>query len=150
VPQRIVDVLEVVEIEEQDGDAGVASLDERQGMLDAIAEEVAIGQQRQRIVERELPELLLQGLALADVAEVESETLHGGVLSEIAAHALENIAMGVALDAQLDGSDRSGLHFGQLGEERLQLLGVLTLPQLVQILAGHHLGPESESPLARG
>ena len=41
------------------------SLGERQRVLDAVPEQAAVGEQRQRIVERQLAQLFLERLALA-------------------------------------------------------------------------------------
>ena len=80
VAERIVDVLEVVEVEEHDRDEALAALRQGERVLHAVAEQVAVRQQRQRIVEGELAQLLLERLALADVAEVQRQALHGRVV----------------------------------------------------------------------
>ncbi len=92
VAERVVDVLEVVQIEEHDRDRALAALRERQCVLHAVAEQVAVGEQRQRIVEGQLAQLLLERLALADVAEVERQALHRRVLAEVAADALDDVS----------------------------------------------------------
>src|SRR5207245_4215535 len=100
--EGIIDVLEVVEVEEHDRHRALAALGEGQRVLHAIAEQIAVGEQRQGIVERQLPQLLLERLALADVAEIERETLDRRILHEIAADALDHAALVLALNAQLD------------------------------------------------
>ena len=67
VPERVVDVLELVEVEEQEGHQLVvpASLDER--LLQPVLEQGAVGQVRQGIVVREVPDLLLGAQAVGDV-----------------------------------------------------------------------------------
>src|SRR5688500_19126527 len=87
--QRIVDVLEVVEIQEHHGDELPRAMCQRQRVLDAVAEQAAVGEQRQRIVERELAQLFLEGLAFTDVAEIEREPRNGRVIEQIATDTLE-------------------------------------------------------------
>ena len=57
------------------------ALRQRQRVLHAVAEQVAVREQRQRVVEGELAQLLLERLALADVAEVERQALHRRILA---------------------------------------------------------------------
>src|SRR5260370_585469 len=54
VPQGVVDVLEVVEVEEQDREAAQAALRQSERVLHAVAEQVAVRKQCQRVVEGEL------------------------------------------------------------------------------------------------
>ncbi len=89
VAERVVDVLEVVEVEEQDCDTLARALRERQCVLDAVAEQAAVGEQGERVVEGELAQLLLERLALADVAEVEREAGDCRVVEQVAADGLE-------------------------------------------------------------
>ena len=81
VAERVVDVLEVVEIQEHHRDVAPRAPGQRQRVLDAIAKQVAIGEPRQRIVEGQLAQLLLEALALADVAEVQRQALHRRVVA---------------------------------------------------------------------
>ena len=68
VPEAVVDHLEVVEVDEHDGRGGRGPAVER--VLDALAEEAAVGQSRQRIVECLEHELLFEGLAFLQIARV--------------------------------------------------------------------------------
>ena len=67
--ERIVDDLEVVEIDEQHGDLGPASRLARQRPFDVIAEEHAIGEPGQRIVEGVVEQLLLEVFLVGPVDE---------------------------------------------------------------------------------
>ena len=125
MPEGVVDVLEVVEVEEHHRDLMPAAPRQSQRMLHAVAEQVAICKQRERIVERELPQLLLERLALADVAEIERQALHRRILRQVAADDLEHIAIRAALDAQFDRADGAAGGSGDFGEEGLQPLAVL-------------------------
>ena len=60
VPQGVVDHLETVEVEEQDGDGADRSRAARERVLDAVAEEGAVGELGQRVVERLVAQLLLE------------------------------------------------------------------------------------------
>ena len=117
VAERVVDVLEVVQVEEHDRDRALPALRERERVLHAVAEQVAVGEQRQRIVEGQLAQLLLERLALADVAEIQRQALHRRILREVAADALDHVALGAALDAQLHRADGARGRRGDLGQE---------------------------------
>ena len=69
VPEGVVDPLEVVEVHEQQGDApGLAALP-REGALEVIAQQHAVGEAGQRVVERVVDEPRLQPLAVRRVDE---------------------------------------------------------------------------------
>ena len=61
-------------------DRSLRALRQRERMLDAVAEQAAVRKQSQRIVEGELAQLVLERLALADVAQIQGEALHGRVV----------------------------------------------------------------------
>ena len=64
--QRIVDVLEEIEIEQMDGN-DVAALDAGQRVLQPLVEQHAVGQAGQRIVQRHVRDLGLGAALLGDV-----------------------------------------------------------------------------------
>ena len=64
--QRVVDVLEVVEVE-QVGGHDLAALDARQRLLQALVEQHAVGQAGQRVVQRHVRDLGLRAALLGDV-----------------------------------------------------------------------------------
>ena len=68
VAQGVVDGLEVVEVHEQHRDRLVVALLSIDGVRDAVVEQRPVREARHRVVERLVRELLLEGLALADVA----------------------------------------------------------------------------------
>jgi hypothetical protein len=74
VPERVVDHLEAVEVEEEQRERPSGpppgALD---GELEVIHEEGAVGQPRQRVVQRAVDELLLGPLAVRDVLNLEDE-----------------------------------------------------------------------------
>jgi len=69
-PERIVDLLEAVEIDQHDGrpDSGVG-LGQREHALETIEEQLAIGQPGQIVVDRVMEQALLRVLELGDVGE---------------------------------------------------------------------------------
>nr|WP_291981179.1 hypothetical protein [Candidatus Accumulibacter sp. ACC005] len=69
VAERVVDRLEAVEVEEHQGDAAVRPPGQRQGLLEAVAQEQAVGQPCQRVVVGQEFGALLRGLALGDVGK---------------------------------------------------------------------------------
>jgi hypothetical protein len=71
VAEAVVDRLEVVQVDEEDG--GVAEVAAVEGVLDPLAEQAAVGQPGQRVVEGLEGQLLLEGLALLQVAGVEDD-----------------------------------------------------------------------------
>ena len=64
--QRVVDVLEVVEIEQMDGHH-VAALDARQRLFEPLVEQHAVGKAGERVVQRHVRDLGLRAALLGDV-----------------------------------------------------------------------------------
>ncbi len=87
--QAVVDGLEVVEIEEQYREL-VGSTDPAvKRVRQSVRELRPIGKLRQRVVERLEPELLLERLPLAHVADVEDESADRGIVSVVGAGDLD-------------------------------------------------------------
>ena len=87
--QRIVDRLEVVEVHEQDRHRQVVARQALQRVLDAVAEQRAVGEPGDRVVEGLVRELLLEGFALRDVPGVEDDPLHVGIVHQVGAERLD-------------------------------------------------------------
>ena len=149
VAERVVDVLEVVEVEEHDRHVAARAAGQRERVLDAIAEQVPVGEPGQRIVKRQLPQLLFEALALADVAQVERQALHRRIGGQVAADDLEREALLAALDQQLDRANGAGRRGRDLREEYLQPLAILTRPQAEQVAADDVVGLHAERALER-
>ena len=66
MPERVVDALEAVEVEAEHGKA-LAAHQAQQRLLQLLAEQRAVGEAGQRIVAREVGDLLLLAAALGDV-----------------------------------------------------------------------------------
>ena len=67
--ERVVDVLEAVEVEQQDRHVVTGALRASDGVLDPVVEQGAVGQGGQRVVQGQALELGLLRLALGDVAQ---------------------------------------------------------------------------------
>ncbi len=67
VAERVVDGLEAVEVEEEHGELRAVAVRLRDGLLDAVAQQHAVGQPRERVVVRHVRDALLGELALGDV-----------------------------------------------------------------------------------
>ena len=69
MPETVVDRLEVIEINEQDGHRAAGAFDPRQGVLDTITEERLVGKAGQSVVKRLSCQLVAELTVLRGVAE---------------------------------------------------------------------------------
>ena len=103
VAEGVVDGLEVVEVQEQHRErpAVVAPATER--VLHAIAEQRPVREVGDRVVERLVGELLLELLALGDVAQVDDDSADGGLVQKVGdqAFGVQQATIAVA-DAELE------------------------------------------------
>ena len=103
VAEGVVDDLEVVEVQEHDRDARPLRLLTRHRVLDAVAEQRAVREQRQRIVQRHAHQLLLHALAVGDVAQVEQPAADRRLSVHVGAVDLDHaLALVAARHADLD------------------------------------------------
>ncbi|MDP9298918.1 MAG: hypothetical protein M3O98_09675 [Actinomycetota bacterium] len=116
--QRVVDGLEVVKVHEQHRDGLVIALLPLDGVRDAVVEQRPVREARHRVVERLVRELLLEGLAFADVARVQHDAVHVRVVHQVRAQGLdEQVGTVVVADPELDES-RVSLGLVQRRQER--------------------------------
>ena len=87
--EAVVHSLEIVEVDEHDPDRGASSKRTHDRVLHAVGEESPVGKVRDRIVEGLVGELLLERLALADVAAVQHDSPHVLVLEQVGVLHLE-------------------------------------------------------------
>ncbi len=130
VAQRVVDVLEVVEVDEQRGHRSVLAPGADEHLVGSVEDQGAVGEAGQRVVQRHVEELGLGLLALGDVAQVADVAGHRRVVAEVA-HDRLGVAVGAVgvLDPELDGlGDRHGVD--QRGELRLDAGPVLGMDEL--------------------
>ena len=83
VAEAVVDGLEVVEVDEHDADRRASATRAHDRVLDAVGEQRAVGEARDRVVERLVRELVLERLALADVAAVQDDAADVLVLEQV-------------------------------------------------------------------
>ena len=89
VAERVVDRLEVVEVEHADGDEVALAGGAVQGVLDAVVEERAVRQLGERVVEGAVAQLGLGGLALGDVAAGEDDAADVRVVAHVGDRGLD-------------------------------------------------------------
>jgi len=76
VPERVVDRLEVVQVQVEQADQLVGALRAHHGVLEALAEEGAVGDSGQGVVRREVVELALLPFAQRDVGKNREVVLY--------------------------------------------------------------------------
>ncbi len=150
VAQGIVDVLEIVEVDHEHCQPLLRPARQRERVLDAVAEQAAVGEQCQRVVERELAQLVLERLALGDVPQVEGEPLDRRIVEQVAADALEDEAARLGSYRDFHRSDRSAVGRRDLGDESGDAVSVRLAPDLDQPPADQVVLPEAERALHRG
>ena len=89
VAERVVDRLEVVQVHEQDRHGLAVATLALEGVLDAVLEQGPVGEAGDRVVERLVRELLLERLALGDVAGVQDDALDVLVVEQVRAQRLD-------------------------------------------------------------
>ena len=102
--EAVVDGLEVVQVEEEDGQPVVTPVTTLEGVRHPVEEERAVRESGQGIVEGLVRELRFERLAIAHVARIDDDAPHGGVVQEIRPHGLDHEPPSVAvLDAPFGG-----------------------------------------------
>ena len=145
----VVDALEVVEVDEDHGDAAAVPLAHGHGMLDAVAEQRAVGEERQRVVQRHALQLFLHALAIGHVAQVQQAPADRGLGLHVRAvdfhHALALVA---ARHARLD--DRGGAGLRKVARQEFpQSRAVVEGHEFLEALTDQVLGRKAEDPLGR-
>ena len=139
VAQRVVDGLEVVEVDERDGDDLVVPRRPLQRLLDAVEEQRAVGEAGERVVQRAVAQLGLQLALLGRVADAQHEAAHRAVGTQVG-------------DADHHGQPEAGRvahaqrHLARRlwRGERVERLRVLRMGELGQPPAPQALGPAPE------
>ena len=88
VPEAVVDRLEAIQVQQEDRRSAARARGTRERVIDAVAEDRAVRQPGERIVERLVRQLLLEELPVGDVARVEHEAFDGRVGHLVAHDAL--------------------------------------------------------------
>ena len=123
VTEAVVDDLEVVEIEEQHGHRTIGGLGAVQGLFDAVEEQCAVRESRQRVVERLPAQFQIEVLAFGDVAHREHDSVDVGCPAHVGCDDLE--VAPVAVVAQDPPLDRRRGRFVRQHHEQPLLVGLL-------------------------
>ena len=145
----VVDALEVVEVDEDHGDAAAVALAHRHGVLDAVAEQRAVGEQRQRVVQRHALQLFLHALAVGGVAQVQQAPADRGLRFHVRAVDLDHaLALVAARHARLDDRGSAGLR-KVARQEFPQPRAIVEGHEFLEALPDQVLGREAEDALGR-
>ena len=148
VPEAVVDRLEVVDVEEHHAELALLAARAADRVAHALDEQRAVGQVRDGIVEGLVGELLLEGLALADVARVQHDAAHVLVVEQVAVQDLELAVAAVAVSQRaLDDLAVAPRVRGAVGEHAQQPLGVLADDELIEARADELVRGVAEHPL---
>ena len=113
VAEAVVHLLEPVEVDEQNGERAARAGRAGERLLQAVAEECAVGQHGETVVEGLPRELFLQANALGDVPRVQHHAADAAVGAEVGDVRLEVAPLAEAvLDAE-DGFRRLGAGAGR-------------------------------------
>jgi hypothetical protein len=96
--ESVVDGLEAVEVDEQDARARPPASRSRDGLLEPVVEQGAVGEPGELVVEGAVRELLGELLLLGHVAGVPDQTADGVVVEQVAAQALQHAGPPVAVE----------------------------------------------------
>ncbi len=141
--QTVVDRLEAVEVEKEERE-GSRFARTCKGVLEPVAEQQAIGQSGQGVMQGLAPQLLLERDALADVAEVHDDRVHALFLEQVRERRLDVDPRAVSrANSHADRRDHVGLA-GELLEQAGDAHSVRPVEQLGErpILAHDRRGAE--------
>jgi hypothetical protein len=89
MPQRIVDILEAVQIDEDDRDGTLGSRLGTQRLGQPVEQLHPVRQARQRIVQRLAAELVLERTPIDDIAPIPHKATYIRILDQVLAHGLD-------------------------------------------------------------
>ena len=123
--QRIVDRLEVVEVEEDDGRRATRAPRTRHRLAHLLGEHGAVGEPGDGVVERLVRKFRLEALAFADVARIEQDPADVLVIDEVGEQDLELACLAVMVDqaALQRGDALTGRRGGNALREPLPVAG---------------------------
>jgi hypothetical protein len=108
VPERVVDLLEVVEVHEQQGDRPGRPAVAGEGPLEVVAEQDPVRQPGQRVVQRVVDQLRLEALAVGDLDEQALRDAPAAAVSSAIANASSRTQISGPSRAIIRYSARSG------------------------------------------
>ena len=132
VSAGVVDRLEVVEVDEQHADLRVGPRAAGERVLGAVVEQGAVGEPGQRVVERPMAQLLLEGLAVLDVAHREHDALDADVGEQAGRHGGDVPVGAVRVTHPPFGLLRRVGSFRDVLHERAHLRGVVGMHVIQQ------------------
>jgi hypothetical protein len=122
VAETVVHLLEAVQIDEQHRERGARAGRAGERLLQAIAEERAVRQHREAVVERLPRQLLLEAHPLGDVSGIQDDAADTPVGTEIGDVRFEVAPLAETVPDAEDGLGLLGVHAG--GPKRGQIVGV--------------------------
>ena len=147
--QRVVDRLEVVEVHEQHGHRLAVAVLPFDRVRDAVAEQGAVREVRDRVVEGLMRQLLLERLAFADVAGVEHDAAHVAVVQQVGPQGLHReVGPVVVAQAELDEPGVS-LGLAERREEGERAHHVVGVDQVRELRAFERFRCEAEHAMRR-
>ena len=136
MPEAVVHGLEVIEIDEHHRYFWKAATGPHQRVLDAVGEQCAVRELRHGVVERLVRELLLECLALADVAAVEHDAADVLVVQQVRVLDLERQRCAVAVvDRAFDRVRVVAAAAAVQGDQLLQQWSIVLAEQSVEALS---------------
>ena len=148
--EAVVDRLEAVDVDRDDRDAAFDPPGAREGVLEPIHEERAVGQPGQGVVEGLVGELLLELLALGRVARVEDDAADARVGEQVVRDRLEVAPAAIAVaQPELDSPVRAP-RLGERLEEGVQPRRVLRVNDVVEVAALQLVGGVAPEALHGG
>ena len=132
VTEAVVHGLEVVEIDEEDGDEVRATDAALERVRYALREERAVRETRQRVVEGLVGQLILERSSLGDVARRDDDAADVGHSDEVVEHALELDERAVLAAERQVARHRSARDSADLREETSEPIGVVALEEVGQ------------------
>ena len=138
VAHRVVDELEVVQVDEKDPNHTSATVAGTERPLDPIPEQHPVRQTGERVVERTVSELVLQFPLLGDIPQGEHDAAHRRVVAEVAGGDLDIEAAAIRAHDLVAAGGAGGRPTGPHGEQRT--LGIVVVPGRDEVEDGcsHH------------
>ena len=150
VSEAVVHRLEVVQVDEEHGEEVLTPRSSLDGVRDSLGEERAVGETRERIVERLIRELNLERPALSDIARGENDTADVRGVEKVVEHALELHDRAVLpAETEITGH-RSAHRRAHVSEEPAEPLGVVFGEELREAPADELVFAVAENPLDGG
>ena len=149
--ERVVELLEVVEVDQQQRELGLAGAGGGRGLVEAGEQLAAVGEAGQRVVQRvvlaldgERAQLVLELAAVGRVAHVEHVALDARVVQAVDGDDVEvAVAAGAVREAQRQVAGEVGL-VGGVGEVAVERGAVVGVDEVVQAGADDRVGLVAE------